>query len=806
MHSDIGAGRFTGNSALENAEELRGVIAAAAAGIAVCTPFGHYLGANPAWCRMLGYAESELLGREFDSLAHPDEVAQNRKLREELAGGRRASLPLEGRYLNKEGEVLWMRLNASCMRAPAGRVTKLVYVGEDITPRRRKALYSVGGKATERERAELASDATERKRVESRYRRLVDSSVQSVMFWNRRGEVIGGNDAFLRLTGYSREDLESGLIGWAAMTPPEYAHLDRRALEEIAERGICTAYEKEWIRKDGSRIPILIGAAIFEDDPEEGVCFTLDLTQRVQSETSRSNEKRIQALLEQTAVGVARIDALSGRYLHVNPRFCEILGRSEEELLRLTAAEIIHPESVGQDAELVREARRGAMREFGVEKRYLRKDGSEVWVHVTVSEMWAPGATPDYFLAVMQDISEHKQLEDHFRQAQKMQALGTLAGGIAHDFNNILASITGYAALAQLKLEGNGEVRDHLESVLTAGTRAAALVRQILAFSRQEHLERTPIQLDPILAESIQMLRSTIPSSIDIVASLAADTPMVLADASQISQIVMNLGTNAWHALKDGRGSIEFNLGRCVVDAALAATQPKLRPGIYARISVRDSGCGMTAATLQRIFEPFFTTKAPGEGTGLGLAVVHGIVEGHDGVVSVHSRPGEGTVFHLYFPAHAPATGTAAIAEGPVPVRRGLGEWILLVDDDELLAELGRSTLGALGYLVEVVSRPEAALDRVRTNPEQFRLVLTDQTMPTMSGLELAGELRKIRPDLPIILMTGYSASLTPQAIEAVGIRQLLMKPASLRALADSVHAALSVADGRVERPVERRA
>jgi CheY-like chemotaxis protein len=214
----------------------------------------------------------------------------------------------------------------------------------------------------------------------------------------------------------------------------------------------------------------------------------------------------------------------------------------------------------------------------------------------------------------------------------------------------------------------------------------------------------------------------------------------------------------------------------------------------------------MSAATLQRIFEPFFTTKPPGEGTGLGLAVVHGIVEGHDGAVSVHSRPGEGTAFHLYFPAHAPATGTAAIAQGPVPVRRGLGERILLVDDDDLLAELGRATLAALGYLVEVTSQPEAALDRVRTNPEQFRLVLTDQTMPTMSGLELAVELRKIRPDLPIILMTGYSVSLTPQAIEAVGIRQLLMKPASLRALADAVHAALSVADAGVERPVERRA
>jgi PAS domain S-box-containing protein len=1016
---------------------------------------------------MIGYGEPELLTRDFDSLAHPEDVLQQQILREGLVAGKREGLPLEGRYLRKDGALLWMRLVGSCMRAPEGRVTRLVYVAEDVTAHklaeqrvhRRHLLHAVVGRIGEavaqglprrqlyetvcrllveegqlrltfiaewdaetgrtrpfashgagadqllellaasplyggvakaghegeildlcndiaaaprlmpwhesglrrglcatasfrlelhgsaivalvlyaaepdyfldeetallaavarsvalalgalrrsedreradrvfqRERSELqmlldfapvmivfkdlddrvvranqraasffgkereeiigkpateaipssgrrlhvddlevlrsgeprlgivdsfrgrdgrsewiqidkvpcydengtargilvmSQDVTERKRVESRYRRLVDSSVQSVMFWNTRGEVMGANDAFLRLTGYSREDLEAGRISWAAMTPPEFAHLDQRALQEISVEGICATYEKEWIRKDGVRVPILIGAAIFEDDPEEGVCFALDLTQRVRSETLRSNEKRVTALLEQTTVGVARIDARNGRYLHVNPRFAEILGRSPEELLQRTAADITHSETVVRDPDFFRQIKTGAAREFGAERHYLRKDGSAVWVHLTVSEMWAPGDSPDYYLAVIQDISERKQLEEHFRQAQKMQALGTLAGGIAHDFNNILASITGYAALAQLKLEGNVEVRGHLESVLTAGGRAAALVRQILAFSRQEHLQRSPIALHPILDESIQMLRSSIPSSVDIVASLAVDAPTVFADATQISQILMNLGTNAWHAMQDRPGRIEFTLEQYLVDATQAALQPGLRTGLHARISVRDTGCGMSAVTLQRIFEPFFTTKSPGQGTGLGLAVVHGIVESHDGVVCVQSRPGEGTVFQLYFPAYAAMTGETAPEEGSVP--RGEGEWILIVDDDELLAELGRATLAALGYRVDIVTQPEAALERVRADPAHYRLVLTDQTMPTMTGLALAEALRKLRADLPIILMTGYSASLTPQAIEAVGISGLLLKPATLRSLAVAAHAALS--------------
>jgi CheY-like chemotaxis protein len=373
-----------------------------------------------------------------------------------------------------------------------------------------------------------------------------------------------------------------------------------------------------------------------------------------------------------------------------------------------------------------------------------------------------------------------------------MEALGQFSGGIAHDFNNILSAIVGYSQLAQLVLKGNPEVRGHLGAVLKSANRATNLVRQILTFSRQQPQERHAIDLRPIVAESIELLRATIPSGIEFDTSVATDAPTVLANADQINQVLMNLGINAWHAMKDFSGRLQVKLERCVVDAAHAATQPRLRPGIYARISVSDTGRGMDPATLRRIFEPFFTTKLPGEGTGLGLAVVHGIMDNHDGVVTVYSQPGEGSIFHLYFPAHAGAAiMDAAIAEeGPVP--RGAGERILVVDDEELLTELGQKALAELGYTVEVTTRPAAALAMVRAAPQRFALVLTDQAMPGMTGILLASQLRQIRPELPIILMTGYSVSLTPGVLEVAGVRQLLLKPINIHSLGTAVHAALA--------------
>ena len=478
------------------------------------------------------------------------------------------------------------------------------------------------------------------------------------------------------------------------------------------------------------------------------------------------------------------------RLVQVNQRFADMLGRNRADVEQLTIAAITHPEEIGHDAVAMQQLRAGDIREFTRDKRYLRKDGTEVWANLTVSAMWAPGEAPGLCIAVVLDITERKTMEEQFRQAQKMEAIGTLAGGIAHDFNNILAAINGYTELSRMALHGNPEVRDYLGAVLQATSRAAGLVRQILTFSRRQPVDRQPVQLRPTVEEALKLLRASIPSSIEFDLTFATDAPVVLADPTQIHQILMNLGTNAWHAMQDRTGRLAVKLERFEVDAALAATTPNLRPGLYARLSVSDTGSGMDAATLGRMFEPFFTTKAPGEGTGLGLAVVHGIMASHDGAVTVSSQPGAGTVFRLYFPADTGQAPMAAVEEASAP--SGHGEWILLVDDEEVLTRLGRKMLEALGYNVEATTLPGTALALVRADPWRFALVLTDQTMPGMTGLELARELRQLRAELPILLMTGFGAVVTRERLAEAGISQLLSKPTSINSLGAAVQAALS--------------
>jgi PAS domain S-box-containing protein len=513
-------------------------------------------------------------------------------------------------------------------------------------------------------------------------------------------------------------------------------------------------------------------------------------------EALRLSERRFKALFDQAAMGVALTDVSSHRFAQVNRHYCEITGYTQAELETLTFADITHPEDAVYELKMADKLLTGVLREYTREKRYVRKDHTEIWVCLTVSAMWMPDETPDYFVVIVQDITGRKLLEEQVRQAQKMEAIGTLAGGIAHDFNNILAAITGYTELSLLTLNENPKVRENLASVLKATIRATGLVKQILAFSRQQATTRVVLSLGPIVAECIVLLRATIPSSIELDTSLAPDAPCVLVDATHIHQILMNLGTNAWHAMKDRPGKLEVRLERVIVDGARAARQSRLHPGVYARISVRDTGCGMNQATLLRIFEPFFTTKPIGEGTGLGLAVVHGIMDNHDGAVTVQSTLGKGTEFQLYFPEKTGCATPVEITAEKAP--RGHGERILIVDDESTLVQLSRMTLTALGYQTDITTKPDEALDWVRTNPQRFDLVLTDQTMPGMTGLVFAAQLQLLRPGLPIILTTGYMAALTAEQIKTSGISKIIHKPATLHEIAVALQSVLSAVKYRL--------
>ncbi|MEQ1515578.1 MAG: ATP-binding protein [Usitatibacteraceae bacterium] len=376
-------------------------------------------------------------------------------------------------------------------------------------------------------------------------------------------------------------------------------------------------------------------------------------------------------------------------------------------------------------------------------------------------------------------------LESQLRESQKMEAIGTLAGGIAHDFNNILATILGNAELAREDVSANPQAMESLGEIKKAGTRARDLVQQILSFSRRQPTERAQVALAPVIEESIRLLRATLPARLTLEVHCDPTVPAVLADVTQIQQVVINLATNAMQAMHGGPGRIDIRLDTVMLDAVLAQTHSALRamhaqsPGRAVRLTVRDNGRGMDAATVGRIFEPFFTTKAVDEGTGLGLSVVHGIVRGHEGAIVVESELGRGSTFTIYLPS-APADSAAAVPESAATTAavpsRDAGRHILYLDDDESLVFLVKRLLERRGYRVSGFTEQREALDALRVDPASFDLVVTDYNMPGMSGLDVAREVRAVRSDVPVAIASGFiDESLRAQACGA-GVRELIFK------------------------------
>jgi signal transduction histidine kinase/ActR/RegA family two-component response regulator len=365
-------------------------------------------------------------------------------------------------------------------------------------------------------------------------------------------------------------------------------------------------------------------------------------------------------------------------------------------------------------------------------------------------------------------------IEMQFRQSQKLEAIGTLAGGIAHDFNNILSAVLGYSALAQKEMPPGSRGRAHLEQVENAATRARELVHQILTFSRQADQERRPLKISSLVKEALKLIRASIPTTIEIRPDIDERCGTVLADAAQIHQVVMNFCTNAYYAMRQTGGILGVSLSPLEVTQGDPDAPAELATGKYAYLAVSDTGSGIDSAKLDRVFEPFYTTKPVGEGTGMGLSIAHGIVASHSGAISVTSTPGEGTTFRVYLPLLDLEVDQEAVPEVVIP---GGEEHILFVDDEEALADLGKLTLEELGYKVTKETSSERALESFRANPDRYALVVTDQTMPHMTGIELASNMLALRPNVPILLVTGYSEAVSREQVLERGIRELIMKP-----------------------------
>jgi len=390
----------------------------------------------------------------------------------------------------------------------------------------------------------------------------------------------------------------------------------------------------------------------------------------------------------------------------------------------------------------------------------------------------------DHFFAYGRDISakvhaeeNRKELESQLRQAQKMEAIGTLAGGIAHDFNNILGAILGYAQLAEMDLPKNSKSLKHIDQILTASNRAKNLVRQILAFSRQSKPEMIPVDIGIIVKEALHLLRASLPANIEIQENIRSNLGTVIAEQTQVHQIMMNLCTNALHAMKNQDGHLEVSLVPVELNKTDTAAYTDIKPGRYLKLTVKDSGHGMDAATLSRIFDPYFTTKDANEGTGLGLAMVHGIVKDHGGIIKVDSEPGFGTSFHIFFPC---IEETAEVKDKiKKPFSMGTGQ-ILFLDDDKVLVDIGRKMMIKLGYKVDIRTSPYEAIEAFKADPNKYDTVITDMTMPGMSGDVFAKKILKIRPDIPIIICTGFSNMMNPEKASEAGFKALLMKPITM--------------------------
>jgi PAS domain S-box-containing protein len=640
----------------------------------------------------------------------------------------------------------------------------------------------------------FARDITQRKRGESALRESKNllakaQEIAHIGHWKLNPDTyaIEGSEELFRLLGLDPQDFAFETFVDMVL-PDQREFVVNTVRQSIAER---RGFDIEiWMTRPDREIKSIrsIGEPVVDQEGKLTMMVgtAQDITDRKRAEEERA---KMATIIEQAAEGIFITDKM-GNIEYVNPAIERISGYGREELIgrnfRMFRTDhhddafyrsmwncVTHGET--WSGHVVNRMKDERIREFDTTLSPIRDSSGRVIG----------------FVSVNRDVTHEVKLEKQLQQAQKMEAVGTLAGGIAHDFNNILGIIIGYTEITLLDIPEDSPARQSLKEVHKAAERARDLVRQILAFSRKGEQQRIALRVSSIVKEALKFLRPALPVTIEIhqqLDELPLEGDTVIADPTQVHQVLMNLCTNAAQAMGDKGGVLHVGLALVRFGAQDLTRPAELGPGPYIRLKVSDTGHGMDRAVVDRIFEPYFTTKRPGEGTGLGLAVVHGIVKSHGGAITVYSSPGEGTTFHVYLPA---ATGGVAAEESrSQPFPRG-NETILFVDDEVALASAGKQMLEFLGYTVESRTSSIEALQAFRATPDKFDLIITDMTMPQMTGLDLAQEVLRIRPEIPIIVCTGFSSVATPEKIKAAGIRRLLMKPLIMHDMAGLVREVL---------------
>jgi PAS domain S-box-containing protein len=604
--------------------------------------------------------------------------------------------------------------------------------------------------------------------------------------------------SLIKVAGETPYDLAVGMASrndW-----PLFASILQKALDSISEEESNAIYQK-WLSVtyehgfDYSLLWKIAGSSLLVVAVFVFLNRKLKIEVEKQTGALRVSEQQFRLLADNAADVIWTLDS-ARNVTYISPSVKELRGYTPEEAIAEPFEKKFSPASLNTALESIGKAAISSMPVI-FEAKQPCKDGSFVWTEVQVKAMFDADGNRIGVIGASRDITRQKmaeqetgELERQLRQTQKMEAIGTLAGGIAHDFNNILAAILGYAEMVQAKLPPESSIYKKQGNVIKAGLRAKDLVQQILLFSRRTDQQSQPVQPHLIIKEALKLLRSSIPATIEIKKNIPDDCGSILADPIQVHQIIMNLCTNAYHAMRETGGVMTVSLSTIeITEEGITFTELRFDPGTYIKLEVADTGYGMDRETKEKIFNPYFTTKPKGEGTGLGLSVVLGIVKSYGGHINVYSEPGEGTKISVYFPK-----SEVAGAPAEVPEKKSLpqgNERILLVDDEEAILSIMKTTLEGLGYSVVSHTDSQQALELFQADSGSFDLVVTDMTMPHMTGLELTKHLFAIRPGVPVILCTGFSELINEEKAQALGIRKFLTKPIPIIDMATAIREVL---------------
>ena len=732
---------------------------------------GNMIFLNDSTAKIIGYSRDELMGMNNRQYTDEKNAKKLYQTFNKVYSTGETHKGFDWQVIGKDGRKRYVEVSASLRKDSEGQ--------------------SMGFRGIVRDVSERKQSEKKLQESEEKLRTIIEHSNELFYIHNTDRVLTYVSPTSNAIFGYTPEEM---MIKWRKL--PTDNPINQRGMEKT-EKAIMTGKKQtpfllEVKKKDGRLLLLEIDETPVKDTTGKVVSIAgaaRDVSEQKRAEKSvLQSEKRFRDLFNSISDLIYTHD-LQGRFLSLNPTMEKLLGYEHDELIGLKPSDIMKTELVPAfESEYLKQLKTQGYNE-GV-TIYFKRNGGKVYIEYRSTMVYPDDGMP-YISGIGRDVTERilserkvNKLQEQLTQAQKMEAIGTLAGGIAHDFNNILFPMFGYLEMMLEDIPKDNPLRSHLVEVFNGAKRARDLIKQILTFSRQSDHERKPLEAQRVIKEALKLIKSTLPSTIEISHDIQEDCGLVLSDPTLIHQIVMNMCTNAYHAMEKTGGKLTIILNEVELSAE-DLKDPAMIPGPHVCLMVTDNGPGMEPSIIDRIFDPYFTTKEEGKGTGLGLAVVHGIVKSHGGQISVSSEPGKGSEFKICLPMVKMEKETAK-AEIDMPIQKG-DERILLVDDQDMIAQMEKQMLERLGYHVTARNSSIDALEAFRVQPDKFDLVITDLTMPNMTGDNLAGELIKIRSDIPVILCTGFSELISKEKAASLGIKGFLLKPVLLKDLSATI-------------------